>query len=57
LERYSNIFSFYPNGEISGFSTSSILKIAKVLGYSQQSILLLLPYAEQGLMEAIKDKG
>ncbi len=55
LERYSNLFEFYPSGKISGLKIASVLEIAKILGYDAHAILMLIPFLEEGLLAALKE--
>jgi hypothetical protein len=52
LERYEQ-FKFMPDGAVASFDIGQILKITRVLGYDSKAILLLIPYAQKGLQEAI----
>ncbi len=42
-----------PDGAVASFDIGQILKITRVLGYDSKAILLLIPYAQKGLQEAI----
>jgi hypothetical protein len=42
-----------PDGAVSGFDVAQILQVTKALKYDTQAILLLIPYAQKGLQEAI----
>lgn len=57
IQHGSNQLALAPSGLILGFNLTALVTICSALGYSEQTLIHLLPHVEAGLKDALKENG